>query len=104
MTFAKQGVGLVEEKNPVFVFCLIEQPRQVFLGLANILGYHPREVDPENILTRLLSQQCNGAGFAGAGRSVKQGAVAGSGFLLHAPTVLYGIGIGNPVFDFLNLP
>ena len=100
---AEQGVRLVEEEDPSLVLGLIEDPGQVLLGLADVLGDHQRQVDLVDLAAGRAAEQAGGHGLARAGRAVEQAAVAGAQLGRHPPVVQQGVAMLDPGLDLGDL-
>ncbi len=73
---AEQRVGFVEEQDRAAFFGGVEDPAQIFLGLADVLVHHLAEIDAIEIEIELTRQHFTGHGFAGAAGAGKQRADA----------------------------
>ena len=64
--------GFVEQENRLGPAALLEDPRQVFLRLADVLVHDAREVDLEDLHPQVASQYARRHGLPGARRPVEQ--------------------------------
>ncbi|MNF84921.1 hypothetical protein D3C84_673020 [compost metagenome] len=72
--FTEQGVGLVEQQDRAAAFGRGEYPRQVFLGLADVLADQRRQIDAVEVQPQFIGQHFGGQGLAGAAAAGEQGA------------------------------
>lgn len=101
--FAEEGVGLVEEQNPVLVFGFVEKTGQVFFRFADEFGDDHRQVDAIHIAAGVFAQEGCREGFSGAGRAVKKGAEARFEAFAHAEFVEQARAVAEPAFEFVYL-
>lgn len=54
--FAKEGIGFIEEENPVFVLGLVENFGEIFFGFADVLGDDEGEVNLVDVAPGCLAE------------------------------------------------
>ena len=69
---AEQRVRLVEQQHRAAVLGGVEQPREVLLGLADVLAHHLAEVDHDEVEAQLAGDHLGRERLAGAARAGEQ--------------------------------
>ena len=69
----EEGVGLIEEEQAAGVFSLLKDPRQVLLGLSDVLTHHVGDVYPVQHEAELGRQDLGAQRLPSAGFTVEQG-------------------------------
>jgi len=74
----EKGIGLVKEQDDFGVFCARQHLRQIFFRLSYVFAGDGSQVHPEERKAEASGQPTGGESFAGARRSQKKSAQAGT--------------------------
>src|SRR5947207_3183987 len=101
---AEQGVGLVEEQNPILGFRPFEDAFEILLRLTDVFGNDLGQIDAIHVSRKLLAEKRGGERFAGSGRSIKQDAVTGFYFASQIFVFIQQVMVVQPNGKIIHLP
>ena len=56
----EQAMAIIEEKNPVFILCHIENPLEIFRSFSDVFAHEVTEINTEDRNSKSFSKKCSG--------------------------------------------